>query len=123
MLHFQRYGRRNRPGAASPAALLGAPQSDGWTQWRVQERSTSMGDKTATATAGANGHSVVDTGSLVKHLIGGQWVESAARGTLESENPATGEKLAELSQGTAEDANRAVEAARKAFDSWRLVPA
>jgi alpha-ketoglutaric semialdehyde dehydrogenase len=82
-----------------------------------------MVEMTATAKAGANGHSVVDTGSLVKHLIGGQWVESAAHGTCVSENPATGEKIAELSQGTAEDVNRAVAAARKAFDSWRLVPA
>src|SRR6476660_371024 len=71
----------------------------------------------------SNGHGTgIETGQLVKHLIGGQWVESAGGTTFTSLNPATGETLAELSQGAAEDANRAVEAARKAFDSWRLVP-
>jgi aldehyde dehydrogenase (NAD+) len=72
----------------------------------------------------SNGHGTgIETGQLVKHLIGGQWVESVGGGTFTSQNPATGETLAELSQGTAEDANRAVEAARKAFESWRLTPA
>ena len=72
----------------------------------------------------SNGHGLaLDLGKLVKHRIGGEWSDSAQGGRFQTTNPATGEVLAELSQGTAEDVNRAVAAARKAFDSWRLVPA
>jgi aldehyde dehydrogenase (NAD+) len=62
-------------------------------------------------------------GELVKLYIDGQWVDAAGGGTFESHNPATGELLATLSQGGAADVERAVAAASKAFQSWRLVPA
>ncbi|MGI8587827.1 MAG: aldehyde dehydrogenase family protein [Chloroflexia bacterium] len=74
--------------------------------------------------AGTDGHGLgIETGKLVKHFIGGRWVESAKGKTFTSTNPATGETLAELSEGGAEDANRAVAAAKAAFDGWRLTPA
>lgn len=62
----------------------------------------------------------------VKMLIGGQWVEAASGKTFETYNPSTGEVLARVAEGDAEDINRAVAAARKAFESgpWpRLTPA
>ncbi|HMA34520.1 MAG TPA: aldehyde dehydrogenase family protein, partial [Chloroflexia bacterium] len=86
-------------------------------------------EKTTAATAsrsttGGNGHGFgIKPGERVKHLIDGQWVESAGGRVFTSTNPATGETLAELSEGTGEDVNRAVAAAHKAFASWRLVPA
>ncbi|MGH2557255.1 MAG: gamma-aminobutyraldehyde dehydrogenase [Actinomycetota bacterium] len=49
-------------------------------------------------------------------FIGGEWVESAADGSLPVVNPATGETIAEIPKGTEEDVDRAVVAARKAFD-------
>ena len=49
-------------------------------------------------------------------LIGGQWVEAASGKTFETLNPATGEVLARVAEGDAEDINRAVIAARKAFE-------
>jgi aldehyde dehydrogenase (NAD+) len=49
-------------------------------------------------------------------LIDGQWVESASGKTFESLNPATGEVLARVAEGDAEDIDRAVRAARAAFD-------
>ncbi|QBD81666.1 aldehyde dehydrogenase family protein [Ktedonosporobacter rubrisoli] len=61
----------------------------------------------------------------VKMLIGGQWVESASGKTFETLNPATGQVLANVAEGDAEDINRAVAAARKAFESgpWpKLTP-
>ena len=61
--------------------------------------------------------------TLVKLYIDGKWVEAAGGGTFESHNPATGELLATLSEGGAADVERAVAAASKAFQSWRLVPA
>jgi aldehyde dehydrogenase (NAD+) len=49
-------------------------------------------------------------------LIDGQWVDAAAGRRFESRNPATGELLATVAEGEAEDINRAVAAARRAFD-------
>ncbi|MGH8009905.1 MAG: aldehyde dehydrogenase family protein, partial [Candidatus Binatia bacterium] len=51
-----------------------------------------------------------------KMLIGGKWVDAASGKTFITVNPATGEPLAEVAEGDAEDINRAVEVARKAFD-------
>ncbi|ATY14153.1 betaine-aldehyde dehydrogenase [Amycolatopsis sp. AA4] len=49
-------------------------------------------------------------------LIGGRWVPAASGRTFPTYDPATGEKIAEVAHGEAEDVNRAVAAARKAFD-------
>jgi phenylacetaldehyde dehydrogenase len=50
-----------------------------------------------------------------KMLIGGQWVEAASGKTFDTYNPATGEVLARVPEGDREDIDRAVKAARKAF--------
>ncbi len=57
-------------------------------------------------------------------FINGQWVDAASGKTFETPNPATGETLARVAEGDAEDINRAVRAARAAFDGpWgRLTP-
>lgn len=52
----------------------------------------------------------------IKHFIGGDHADSASGRTFESVNPATGEVLATVAEGGAEDVNRAAGAARKAFD-------
>jgi 1-pyrroline dehydrogenase len=56
----------------------------------------------------------------VKQFIGGEWVESSSGETMEVLNPATAEVIAEAPRATAEDVDRAVEAAKKAWDEWRL---
>jgi 1-pyrroline dehydrogenase len=56
-------------------------------------------------------------------FINGQWVEPAEGETDCDLNPATGEGIQRIAQGTREDANRAVEAAQKAFDDvWFDTP-
>jgi len=50
-------------------------------------------------------------------------VESASGKFIPNVNPATGEVLGEVTQSTKEDVDRAVEAAKQAQKSWRLVPA
>ena len=58
-------------------------------------------------------------------FINGQWADSASGRTFETPNPATGETLARVAEGEAEDIDRAVKAARKAFDEgpWgRMTP-
>ena len=49
-------------------------------------------------------------------LIDGKWVEAASGKTFESINPSTGEVLATVAEGDAEDIDRAVAAARRAFN-------
>jgi acyl-CoA reductase-like NAD-dependent aldehyde dehydrogenase len=52
-----------------------------------------------------------------KMLIDGIWVEAASGKTFETFNPATGEVLAHVAEGDREDIDRAVKAARKAFET------
>ncbi len=54
---------------------------------------------------------------LYKMLIGGKWVESSSRQRFEVRNPANGELLGTVPKGNEQDADAAVRAARKAFDS------
>ncbi|MFD1705302.1 aldehyde dehydrogenase family protein [Siminovitchia sediminis] len=55
-----------------------------------------------------------------KHLyINGEFVKSADGKTFDTPNPATGETLATLYEAGAEDIDRAVKAARKAFDEGK----
>jgi aldehyde dehydrogenase (NAD+) len=61
-------------------------------------------------------------GTVKRMLISGQWVEAASGKTFESRDPATGELLARVAEGDAADIDRAVAAARRAFDGpWRKV--
>jgi len=50
--------------------------------------------------------------------IGGEWVSPAGSSAIAVENPATEEVLGTVPAGTAEDVDRAVAAARDAFDGW-----
>jgi 1-pyrroline dehydrogenase len=53
-----------------------------------------------------------------KNYIGGEWVDSAGGETMEVLNPATGETIAEVPASTAEDADRAVQAAKQVLPEW-----
>jgi 1-pyrroline dehydrogenase len=53
-----------------------------------------------------------------QNFVGGTWVDAAEGGTVEIINPATGETIAEVPQGTAADVDRAVEAAKAALPDW-----
>ncbi len=60
-------------------------------------------------------------GRAKKMLIGAEWVEAASGRTIDAVNPATGEVLATFPAGGRDDVDRAVRAAREAFDggAWR----
>jgi phenylacetaldehyde dehydrogenase len=65
------------------------------------------------------------TGEPRRMLIGAEWVEAAAGRTFETYDPSTGEVLARVAEGDREDVDRAVHAARSAFESgpWsRMTP-
>jgi 1-pyrroline dehydrogenase len=55
----------------------------------------------------------------LQNLVGGEWVDAVDGGTAEIINPATGEPIGEVPQGTQADVDRAVEAAKKAWPEWR----
>jgi aldehyde dehydrogenase (NAD+) len=56
--------------------------------------------------------------SYLKHYIGGEWVDSIGGRRHQVINPATEEVASEVTLGTAEDVDRAVKAARKAFETY-----
>ncbi|MGI9113250.1 MAG: gamma-aminobutyraldehyde dehydrogenase [Gaiellaceae bacterium] len=53
-----------------------------------------------------------------KNYVGGEWVESSSGETMPVLNPSTGETIAEVPRGTAEDVTRVVAAAKKALPEW-----
>ena len=58
------------------------------------------------------------------NYIGGAWVPAASGDTFESRNPAdTTDLVGVFPQSGADDVAQAVQAAREAFDAWRLTPA
>ncbi len=59
---------------------------------------------------------LADRGGVAGHYINGKW--GPIRDDFASNNPATGEKLAGVTKGTAEEIETAVAAARKAQPAW-----
>ncbi|MFE7313886.1 aldehyde dehydrogenase family protein [Streptomyces sp. NPDC057555] len=65
---------------------------------------------------------VVDLASSYGLFIDGEFTEGAGGGLRKTVSPATEEVLAEYTQGTGEDVDRAVQAARRAFETWSALP-
>ena len=55
------------------------------------------------------------------HFIDGGWREPIAGGYFNTVDPATGERIASVAQGSAEDVNAAVKAARRALPKWQAL--
>jgi alpha-ketoglutaric semialdehyde dehydrogenase len=64
----------------------------------------------------------VETKSF-QNFIDGEWVDAVSGETFESTSPATGELIGTFPKSGPEDVDRAVEAAKRAYEEWRLVPA
>ena len=58
-----------------------------------------------------------------QNYIDGEWVDAASGETFESTSPADGELIGTFPRSGADDVDRAVAAAKAAFEDWRLVPA
>jgi betaine-aldehyde dehydrogenase/aminobutyraldehyde dehydrogenase len=54
----------------------------------------------------------------LQNFVGGEWVDGVDGETMDVINPATGETIAQVPRGSAEDVDRAVEAAGKALPEW-----
>jgi aldehyde dehydrogenase (NAD+) len=57
---------------------------------------------------------------FTKFYIDGAWVDPVTANTVEVENPATEEIIGHISIGSAADVDKAVVAARRAFESWQF---
>ncbi len=65
------------------------------------------------------------TPTLIEHrqlYIGGQWVDPSSDATIEVVGAATEEVIGRIPEGGAHDVERAVAAARQAFESWSATP-
>ncbi|MEA2333425.1 MAG: betaine-aldehyde dehydrogenase [Thermoleophilaceae bacterium] len=58
----------------------------------------------------------------LQNFIDGEFVDSAEGATEDVTNPANGEVIAEMPLSNEEDVNRAVSAAKRAFDGWAATP-
>lgn len=63
------------------------------------------------------------TAKQSKNYVGGEWTDAASGETFESRVPASGDTIGTFPRSAAEDVDRAVEAAKAAFEEWRLTPA
>ncbi|MFN8527327.1 MAG: CoA-acylating methylmalonate-semialdehyde dehydrogenase [Anaerolineae bacterium] len=62
------------------------------------------------------------TAKILKNYIGGAWVASESDQTTPVINPATCETLGHVPVGTLGDVDKAVQAAKAAFEEWRTTP-
>jgi acyl-CoA reductase-like NAD-dependent aldehyde dehydrogenase len=56
-------------------------------------------------------------------FVGGEWAPAASGETFAADSPATGEHIADVPQGSREDAQRAIDAANTAADAWARLTA
>jgi len=61
-------------------------------------------------------------GKARQHFINGDFADAASGETFDVVDPATGQRFASAATGGAEDIDRAVRAARAAFDGWAATP-
>ena len=59
---------------------------------------------------------------MTKMIIAGEWCDASDGGMTEIRNPATGEVVDRAAAATAEDVDRAIDAAYSAFKKWSAVP-
>jgi aldehyde dehydrogenase (NAD+) len=59
----------------------------------------------------------------LKNYIDGRWVDAASGDTFQNTDPANGDLIATATKSTTADVDKAVEAAKRAYDGWRLFPA
>ncbi|MEQ9572250.1 MAG: aldehyde dehydrogenase family protein, partial [Nitratireductor sp.] len=57
------------------------------------------------------------------NLIGGEWVDADSGATLDVTNPANGQTIGTVPKSGKAETRRAIEAAEKAFQSWKKTSA
>jgi malonate-semialdehyde dehydrogenase (acetylating)/methylmalonate-semialdehyde dehydrogenase len=59
---------------------------------------------------------------VLKNYVGGSWITPKNHGLLDVEQPSTADVICRAPLSTAEEVNRAVAAAREAFQEWSMLP-
>ena len=59
---------------------------------------------------------------LIEHFIDGKNYSGNSKRKSKVFDPAIGEQIAEVKLATTQDVNKAVESAKKAFESWSNIP-
>jgi aldehyde dehydrogenase (NAD+) len=78
----------------------------------------------ATDVVSSDAISRTSTAKIYKNLIDGEWVEASTGETFENLNPADTRDVVGIFQKSGkDDVEAAVDAAKRAFEKWRLVPA
>src|SRR5262245_7244311 len=57
------------------------------------------------------------------HYINGQFIKGRSKDSIAVDNPATGKIIDRVPNGSAQDVDAAVQAAKNTFDDWKRVPA
>src|SRR5579872_5016869 len=65
----------------------------------------------------------VVTGKDEQLLIGGEWVAGGSSERFDVTNPATGEVVGSMPEGSQEDVQAAIDAAAAALEGWKSLPA
>ena len=63
------------------------------------------------------------TTTHLNNYIDGRWVDGSSGDSFEDTDPANGDIIATATKSTTADVDRAVEAAKRAYEPWRLLPA
>ena len=61
--------------------------------------------------------------NLIEHYVGGKIIPGSSDRKSKVFNPATGEQESEVRLASKSDLNNAVDVAKKAFETWSLMPA
>src|SRR3954452_3118568 len=85
--------------------------------WKATGRSASSRTRTLCASSSPTRARVASSATR-KMFVGGEWTASLSGETFTADSPATGETIAEVPQGSREDARRAIEAANAAAEAW-----
>src|SRR5271154_4833340 len=92
---------------------------------RAGKRSTNGHGEISSSQPAVSSHLAAWLSKPRQHLINGRWVGSASGKLFDVFNPADGSRIARVAEGDTEDINRAVSAARRAFEAgpWkRMTP-
>src|ERR1700683_3326093 len=111
----------HKPGSPKPSACLAAPST---CSVASISRHSYLGEIMATDTLTSPATLSHTPAKVLKNFIDGEWVESSTGETFEDRNPADTRDVIGIFQKSAKaDVDAAVDAAKRAFAKWRLVPA
>lgn len=112
--HMRQRGWGRIINLASPAPLKGIPY---FLHYVASKGAVIALTRALARELGRDGIAVNAMAELARHWINGEWAASARNAVAESVNPVNGEVLGQFAAGDAADAEAAIAAARRAFET------